>query len=114
MPAHFEYATAPDHGQALVDRLGQYPRVPDLELDALRFVGRNALVGLVRAQYRVTVHGAIPALPRAAFLATHHSHLDALAFVAAVPRHIRRNVAVLAAQDYFFTRLDRAAAAALI
>ena len=114
MHAHFDYPTAPDHGQALVDRLGQYPRVPDLELDALRFVGRNALVGLVRAQYRITVHGAIPALPRAAFLANHQSHLDALAFVAAVPRHVRRSLAVLAAQDYFFTRLDRAAAAALI
>jgi len=114
MAADFRYATAPDHGKPLLERLGQYPRVPDLEIDALRAFARTALVGLVRAQYRIEVHGAVPDLPRAAFLANHSSHLDTLAFITAVPHTIRRDLVVLAAKDYFFTRLHRAIAASIL
>jgi 1-acyl-sn-glycerol-3-phosphate acyltransferase len=114
MVADFQYFTAPDHAKHIVERLGQYPRVPDLELDALRLAGRMLVVGLVLGQYRIEIGGTAPHLPRAAFLANHASHLDSLAFIAAAPRHIRRDLAVLAARDYFFTRLHRAAAAALV
>jgi 1-acyl-sn-glycerol-3-phosphate acyltransferase len=114
MAVLFDYVTAPDHAAPLLERLGQYPRVPDPELDALRGAARAVLVGLVCAQYRIQVAGSPPTWPRAAFLANHTSHLDALAFIAAAPGHIRRDLAVLAARDYFFTRTHRALAAALV
>jgi 1-acyl-sn-glycerol-3-phosphate acyltransferase len=114
MAADFRYSTAPDHGRPLLERLGQYPRIPDLELDVARTLARITVVGLVRAQYRIQISGTIPDLPRAAFLANHSSHLDTLAFITAVPRAVRSDLVVLAAKDYFFTRLHRAIAASVL
>lgn len=110
----FRYDPFPDLDKSLVDRLGQYPRVPDLTLDTVRAGGRALVLLLVRAQYRIDVRGAPPEGPRLAFVANHQSHLDTLAVLAALPAPLRHELVVLAARDYFFTRVSRALAASLL
>src|SRR5919106_1388226 len=107
----FEIAPLPDRDVSFIDRLSEYPRGPDILGEALRAVGRSVCVGLVRLQYRIIVKGTIPDLPRLALAANHQSHLDALTVLAALPVRRRRELAVLAARDYFFSRAARGAAA---
>jgi 1-acyl-sn-glycerol-3-phosphate acyltransferase len=96
------------------ERLGQYPREPDLAIDVLRAVGRRTSSALVRLQFPIRVQGAPPDLPRVALIANHQSHLDTLAILAVLPERHRRDLAVLAAHDYFFERWPRAMVAALL
>jgi 1-acyl-sn-glycerol-3-phosphate acyltransferase len=96
------------------ERLGQYPREPDLAIDVLRALGRRTSSALVRLQFPIRVEGAPPDLPRVALIANHQSHLDTLAILAVLPERHRRDLAVLAARDYFFERWPRAMVAALL
>jgi 1-acyl-sn-glycerol-3-phosphate acyltransferase len=107
----FEIAPLPDRDVSFIDRLSEYPRGPDMLGEALRAIGRASCVGLMRLQYRIVVEGTIPDLPRLALAANHQSHLDALTVLAALPHRRRRELAVLAARDYFFSRAARGAAA---
>jgi 1-acyl-sn-glycerol-3-phosphate acyltransferase len=108
----FEIAPLPDRDVGFLDRLSEYPRGPDMLGEALRAIGRASCVALMRLQYRIRVEGEIPDLPRVALAANHQSHLDALTVLAALPGRRRRELAVLAARDYFFSRAARGAAAA--
>jgi len=92
----------------LRERLGQYPRVPDLTFDALRMVARWIAIVLFRIQFPLEVRGAPPAAERVAFVANHSSHLDSLAVLASISERRRREIACLAAKDYFFDRLPMA------
>jgi 1-acyl-sn-glycerol-3-phosphate acyltransferase len=103
----------PDLDRSLQERLGQYPRVPDLTLDTLRAVARAIALGLMRVFYRVEVSGPVPDGERVALVANHSSHLDTLAVLASLPRRHHSRIACLAARDYFFERLPRALAASL-
>jgi 1-acyl-sn-glycerol-3-phosphate acyltransferase len=107
----FEIAPLPDRDVSFIDRLSEYPRGPDMLGEALRAIGRASCVALMRLQYRIIVEGTIPDLPRLALAANHQSHLDALTVLAALPVRRRRELAVLAARDYFFSRAARGAAA---
>lgn len=107
----FEITPLPDRDVSFIDRLSEYPRGPDMLGEALRAVGRITCVALMRVQYRITVEGTVPDLPRLALAANHQSHLDALTVLAALPARRRRELAVLAARDYFFSRASRGAAA---
>jgi 1-acyl-sn-glycerol-3-phosphate acyltransferase len=109
----FDIAPLPDRDVSFIDRLSQYPRGPDMLGEALRAIGRASCVALMRLQYRITVEGTIPDLPRLALAANHQSHLDALTVLAALPHRRRRELAVLAARDYFFSRATRGAAAGI-
>jgi 1-acyl-sn-glycerol-3-phosphate acyltransferase len=102
---NFEYRPMPDVGLTLRDRLGQYPRVPDLTIDALRTVARWIAVVLVKLQFPTEVRGSLPAGERIALVANHQSHLDSLVVLAALSERRRREIACLAAKDYFFSRL---------
>ena len=113
MGTRFEYQPMPDLDLSLRERLGQYPRVPDLTIDALRTVGRALALFPIRWLYRVEVSGGVPDLPRVALVANHQSHLDTLAVLAALSERQRRRIACLAAKDYFFDRFPRAVAASL-
>lgn len=113
MSGDFQYSPLPDIDDPLPERLGQFPRQPDISIEILRFIGRAIMVALLRAQFRLEVRGAVPSLPRFALIGNHQSHLDGLSVVAALPGARRREVAVLAARDYFFERWPRAFAAAL-
>lgn len=110
----FEYRPLPDLDRAFIERLGDYPRGPDIALEVLRAIGRAVAVGLFRLQFRLEVVGRPPDLPRLALAANHASHLDTLAVLNALPGGHRRGLAVLAARDYFFRRWNRAVAAALL
>lgn len=109
----FEYAPFPDIDDPLRERLGQFPRQPDISIEILRFLGRTFMISLLRLQFRLEVRGTVPPLARVALIGNHQSHLDGLSVIAALPASRRRQVAVLAARDYFFERWPRAFAAAL-
>jgi 1-acyl-sn-glycerol-3-phosphate acyltransferase len=113
MRRRFRYEPFPDLDLPLATRLGQYPRQPDLLLDATRVVARTIAAGLFRLQYHLEVVGCPPNLPKVAIMANHQSHLDTLAILAALPEQYRRRVTVLAARDYFFEHACTALAANL-
>jgi 1-acyl-sn-glycerol-3-phosphate acyltransferase len=113
MSLRFKYVPFPDIDRTLRERLGQYPRVPDITIDVLRTLARWFVILAVRAQYRVRIRGTFPCGERIALLANHQSHLDTLAILAALPERRRRSIAVLAARDTFFEHLPRALAASL-
>lgn len=98
----FRLAPLPDKDRSFFARLGEYPRTTDLLTDGLRWLACSLVVGLVRLQYRVVIDGSVPSLDRVALAANHQSHLDTLAVMAALPGRRRREMAVLAAADYFF------------
>ncbi len=110
----FHYTPLPDAGEPLVKRLGMYPRVPDFTWDFLRWLGRWLVVLLFRLQYRLEVQGIVPEGEKIALVANHQSHLDTPTVLAALPGSRRRKLCVLAAEDYFFQRVDRALAASLL
>jgi 1-acyl-sn-glycerol-3-phosphate acyltransferase len=107
----FRLEPLPDRDVSFLERLSEFPRGPDMLGEALRGLGRAACVGLMRVQYRIRIEGTVPDLPRMALAANHQSHLDALTVLAALPHRRRRELAVLAARDYFFSRAARGAAA---
>lgn len=98
----FRLVPLPDKDQSFLARLGEYPRGPDLLTDGLRWIGSWLIVALVRIQYRIEVEGGLPETDRIAMAANHQSHLDTLAVMATLPGRRRRELAVLAAADYFF------------
>jgi len=79
---------------------------------------QRALLGpLMRAELRITVHGAekLDALGGPAVLvANHSSHLDAPVILEALGARRRRRVAIAAAADYFFDVWWRAAPSGLV
>ena len=107
-PLTFAYQPMPDLDRPLRERLGQYPRVPDMTFDALRTVARWLAILLFRLQFPLEVRGAPPQAERVALVANHASHLDSLTVLASISERRRREIAVLAAKDYFFERLRTA------
>ncbi|MCS6813826.1 MAG: 1-acyl-sn-glycerol-3-phosphate acyltransferase [Cyanobacteria bacterium] len=110
----FRYTPFPDVGKPLVQQLGMYPRVPDFTWDFLRWLGRWMVVLLFHLQYRLEVRGTVPDGDKIALVANHQSHLDTPTVLAALPCKQRHKLCVLAAEDYFFQRVDRALAASLL
>jgi len=103
----------PDAGLPVRERLGQYPRVPDLTFDALRTIARWTAVGLTKLQFPIEIRGEEPAGDRVALVANHQSHLDSLVILASLSERRRREIACLAAKDYFFERTSVALASSL-
>ncbi len=112
-PHAFSYAPMPDAGLPVRERLGQYPRVPDLTFDALRTIARWTAVGLTKLQFPIEIRGEEPAGDRVALVANHQSHLDSLVILASLSERRRREIACLAAKDYFFERTSVALASSL-
>jgi 1-acyl-sn-glycerol-3-phosphate acyltransferase len=109
----FSYVPLPDVGLPVRERLGQYPRVPDITLDALRTVARWTAVSLTKLQFPIDVRGTEPAGNRVALVANHQSHLDSLVVLASLSERRRREIACLAAKDYFFEKTSVALASSL-
>jgi 1-acyl-sn-glycerol-3-phosphate acyltransferase len=112
-PHAFSYAPMPDVGLPMRERLGQYPRVPDITFDALRTAARWIAVGLTKLQFPIEVRGEQPLGDRVAFVANHQSHLDSLVLLASLSERRRREIACLAAKDYFFENSAVALASSL-
>jgi 1-acyl-sn-glycerol-3-phosphate acyltransferase len=103
----------PDVGLSVRERLGQYPRVPDITFDALRTIARWIAVGLTKLQFPIEVRGEVPSGDRVALVANHQSHLDSLIVLASLSERRRREIACLAAKDYFFEKTATALASSL-
>jgi 1-acyl-sn-glycerol-3-phosphate acyltransferase len=112
-PHPFSYAPMPDVDLPVRERLGQYPRVPDITFDALRTIARWTAVGLTKLQFPIEVRGEEPTGDRVALVANHQSHLDSLVILASLSERRRREIACLAAKDYFFGRTSLALASSL-
>ncbi len=112
-PHPFSYAPMPDVGLSVRERLGQYPRVPDITFDALRTIARWTAVVLTKLQFPIEVRGEEPAGDRVALVANHQSHLDSLVILASLSERRRREIACLAAKDYFFEKTSTALASSL-
>lgn len=112
-PQPFSYAPMPDVGLSVRERLGQYPRVPDITFDALRTIARWTAVGLTKLQFPIEISGEEPTGDRVALVANHQSHLDSLIVLASLSERRRREIACLAAKDYFFEKTSTALASSL-
>ncbi len=112
-PPTFTYAPMPDAGLSLKERMGQYPRVPDITFDVLRTLARWTAVLLTRAQFHIDVRGPQPRGERVALVANHQSHLDTLVVLASLSERRRQEIACLAAKDYFFEKTAVALAGSL-
>jgi 1-acyl-sn-glycerol-3-phosphate acyltransferase len=110
----FEYHPTPDFSEPLNKRLGHYPRVPDITWDFFRWWGCWISVLFIRAQFRLRVGGKLPDDQRVAIVANHQSHLDTATILAALPYRRRKNLVVLAAEDYFFQSSPKAIMASLL
>jgi 1-acyl-sn-glycerol-3-phosphate acyltransferase len=112
-PPPFSYSPLPDLGLPMRERLGQYPRVPDITFDTLRTLARWAVVAATKMQFQVEIRGDPPSGDRVALVANHQSHLDALVVLASLSERRRREIACLAAKDYFFEKTAFALAGSL-
>jgi len=112
-PPAFSYTPMSDVGLPIRERLGQYPRVPDITFDVVRTVARWSAVILTKLQFRIEVRGDKPSGDRIALVANHQSHLDSLVVLASLSERRRREIACLAAKDYFFEKTSVALASSL-
>src|SRR5207245_10997717 len=94
-------------------RLVQSPRPPALTIAAVPTVARWIAVLLTKLQFRIEIRGRQPTGDCVALVANHQSHLDSLVVLAALSERRRREIACLAAKDYFFERLAAAFASSL-
>lgn len=88
--------------------------------DVARFVRAVAVESLVRPTVRVLARPERLGLDRlddldgpVVFAANHHSHLDTPLIATSIPPHLRRDLVVGAAADYFFSNPVTSAASAL-
>jgi 1-acyl-sn-glycerol-3-phosphate acyltransferase len=112
----WQYDSAPDLGQPLVERLRQFPREPDLTVYALRSVAALALRGWLRTYHRLEITGRehLPTDGSFVLVANHTSHLDTLCLLAALPLRKLHRAFPAAAQDYFFVNIPRLTVAAIV
>jgi 1-acyl-sn-glycerol-3-phosphate acyltransferase len=111
---NFNYCPTLDFGTPLPKRLGLYPRVPDMTWDFCRWLGCWMSVLFIRTQFRLKIAGTLPDAPKVAVVANHQSHLDTATVLAALPYGQRKNLIVLAAEDYFFQSVPKAMLASLL
>ena len=112
----WQYDSAPDLGQPLVERLRQFPREPDLTVYALRSLAALAVRGWLRTYHRLEISGQehLPKDCSYDLAANHTSHLDALCLLAALPLRKLHRAFPAAAHDYFFVNIPRLAVAAIV
>ncbi|MEB3206794.1 MAG: lysophospholipid acyltransferase family protein [Vampirovibrionales bacterium] len=110
----FDYQPSCDFGEPLCKRLGNYPKTADITWDFFRWFGGWFSVLFVRIQFKLQVTGHVPKEHRVAVVANHQSHLDTPILLSALPFKHRKNLMVLAAEDYFFKTTSKALLASLL
>jgi 1-acyl-sn-glycerol-3-phosphate acyltransferase len=112
----WHYDTAVDIDQTLLQRLGNFPREPDMLIYSVRSAAAISMRAWLRIYHRLRIDG-IDRLPpdgqSFVMIANHASHLDALCLLAALPLGRLHQAFPLAAQDYFFDNLRRSALSAV-
>ena len=100
----WQYESAPDLDQSLVERLRHFPRQPDMLVYGLRSVAAVIIRAWLRCYHRLEIIGRdhLPAEGSFVMVANHSSHLDTLCLLAALPLAKLHRAFPAAAADYFF------------
>jgi len=109
---HYEY----DIEEPLVDRLGRFPREPDMLVYGLRALIALIIRGCLRLYHRFEIigHENLRTNRPLVIVANHSSHLDTLCLLAALPLRKLHRAFPVAAADYFFQTVPRTFVAAVV
>ena len=112
----WRYDSARDLDQAPIDRLRQFPREPDMLVYGLRSLCALIIRGLLRVynRFEIVGHESLRTNRSLVIVANHCSHLDTLCLLAALPLRKLHRAFPVAASDYFFQRVPRLWAAAVL
>ena len=112
----WRYDSARDIDQALLDRLRQFPREPDMLIYGLRSICALIIRGLLRIynRFKIVGHENLRTNRSLVIVANHCSHLDTLCILAALPLRKLHRAFPAAASDYFFKSVPRLWAAAVL
>ncbi len=112
----WQYETAQDLDQTLVQRLQRFPRGPDMLVYGIRSLSALWLRAWLHVYHRLTVTGREHLPPDGSYVlvANHTSHLDTLGLLSTLPLKRLHRAFPAAAADYFFTSVPRIAVAAVI
>jgi 1-acyl-sn-glycerol-3-phosphate acyltransferase len=112
----WRYDSARDLDQAPTDRLRRFPREPDMLVYGLRSLCALIIRGLLRLynRFEIVAHENLRTNRSLLIVANHCSHLDTLCLLAALPLRKLHRAFPVAASDYFFQRVPRLWAAAVL
>jgi 1-acyl-sn-glycerol-3-phosphate acyltransferase len=112
----WRYDSARDLDQAPIDRLRRFPREPDMLIYGLRSLCALIIRGLLRVynRFEIVGHENLRTNRSLVIVANHCSHLDTLCLLAALPLRKLHRAFPVAASDYFFQRVPRIWAAAVL
>ena len=112
----WRYDSARDLDRPPIDRLRQFPREPDMLVYGLRSLCALIIRGLLRIYNRFEINGHenLRTNRSLVIVANHCSHLDTLCLLAALPLRKLHRAFPVAASDYFFQRVPRLWAAAVL
>jgi 1-acyl-sn-glycerol-3-phosphate acyltransferase len=112
----WRYDSARDLDQPPIDRLRRFPREPDMLVYGLRSICALIIRGLLRIYNRFEIigHENLRTNRSLVIVANHCSHLDTLCLLAALPLRKLHRAFPVAASDYFFQRVPRLWAAAVL
>src|SRR5207249_3710891 len=102
--------------QPLVDRLGRFPREPDMLVYGVRELIALIIRGWLRIYHRFEIigHQNLRTNRSLIIVANHSSHLDTLCLLAALPLRKLHRAFPVAAADYFFQSMPRTLVAAVV
>ena len=102
--------------QPLVDRLGRFPREPDMLVYGVRELIALIIRGWLRIYHRFEIigHQNLRTNRSLIIVANHSSHLDTLCLLAALPLRKLHRAFPAAAEDYFFRSVPRTFIAAVV
>jgi 1-acyl-sn-glycerol-3-phosphate acyltransferase len=112
----WRYDSARDLDQPPIDRLRRFPREPDMLVYGLRSLCALIIRGLLRIynRFEVVGHENLRTNRSLVMVANHCSHLATLCLLAALPLRKLHRAFPVAASDYFFQRVPRIWAAAVL
>jgi 1-acyl-sn-glycerol-3-phosphate acyltransferase len=112
----WQYDTAPDLDDSLVERLRRFPREPDMLVYGIRSLAALGIRAWLRLYHRLEVIGREHLPPEGSYVlaANHTSHLDTLALLSILPLKRLHRAFPAAAADYFFTSVPWTAIAAVM
>src|SRR5437868_8752073 len=112
----WRYHSSRDLERTPLDRLREFPREPDMLVSGLRSIVALIIRGLLRIYNRFEIigHENLRTNRSLVIVANHCSHLDTLCLQAALPLRKLHRTFPAAASDYFFKRIHRVWAAAVL